>query len=662
MVCAAFGLLLCAQRIVADAIVTTGAEVRSFLGNKAGKLVYTRWELNEEGDPGWKTGRSLWYIDFSESTLREREIVRFEDVEPRNAIVSPDGQWVTFNTFLDDDLTNAESYICRLQENAQSTLIKIGIGGQPHWWTKPGTTEEYLIYSSGDLENGWNKYWQEKGETFIQRIDNQTKQPLGLPQLLLPYYANSGRSKAGGWLFVSGRATGAYKIDALDTEQAHIFSQTEWQIDRGCNPSISPHRSDKDVLVMINGAAVNSDLGYGAHTYFMIRDTKGTIVKAVPNPLRDENRYLDTPEWSSHVDYATVTGMEGDLVPPCDVFLFRISDTKFLKVIDGNNQWPYLWVEPEASELEPVVPGDTLKGGAQDSTPVFKPTINITNPRDGQTFVVGDTLHFQFSADTQGIDKIDVWLLPGGGSLLKLTPNGIKPRLDSGVRNPQWESFDWIVPELVGGQEVTSRGCKVMVGGSKNGIPVIADTSGSFTLKSRENPSSVPLVTLVAPNGSESYHVGDTLYIRWTADMEKIFEVDLWLVFDDRIDELKITTKGGIFAYSGPGVINPQWGNYPWVIPANVDGMSTVSNACSIIIRRYNATIEAHSDISDGTFSIAPAPDTPPDTIPANGSDSTQQTSAAKSGGGCGTGAGLAFLPPLFYVLRRKAKPKSSRE
>jgi hypothetical protein len=144
--------------------------------------------------------------------------------------------------------------------------------------------------------------------------------------------------------------------------------------------------------------------------------------------------------------------------------------------------------------------------------------------------------------------------------------------------------------------------------------------------------------------------------------MEKIFEVDLWLVFDDRIDELKITTKGGIFAYSGPGVINPQWGNYPWVIPANVDGMSTVSNACSIIIRRYNATIEAHSDISDGTFSIAPAPDTPPDTIPANGSDSTQQTSAAKSGGGCGTGAGLAFLPPLFYVLRRKAKPKSSRE
>jgi hypothetical protein len=395
--CAGAAVLLWTDLLAADAIVTSAADARSFLANKAAKLVYTRWELNEWGDAGWKTGRSLWYIDLSEEVLREREIVRFADVEPRNAIVSPDGQWVTFNTFLDDDFTNAESYICRLQQNAQSTLIKIGVGGQPHWWTKPGTTEEYLIYSSGDLENTWNKYWQEKGETFIQRIDSQTKQPLGSAQQLLPYYANSGRSKAG----------------------------------------------------------------------------------------------------------------------------------------------------------------------------------------------------------------------------------------------------------------------RVIVAGSRAGVERVADTtSGSFLLKSKQITPVGPLITLLSPNGSEHYEVGDTLFVLWTADKEKIYEVDIWLTFTDRPGEIKLTTAGGIGVYTNQGVANPLWGNFSWVIPDSVKGISTLSQKCRIAIKRYNATLPEHGDKSDSVFTIAAAPKDQTDTI----SPTPNQEHSNKSGGGCGTGAGLAFIPPLFYALRRKAKPKSSRE
>jgi len=71
-------------------VVVTGTQARTFLGGKTGKLVYTH--LDSDSDD--KTGRELRYLDLSEETLIEHTIVDLhsDGVEPRNALISPDGQ------------------------------------------------------------------------------------------------------------------------------------------------------------------------------------------------------------------------------------------------------------------------------------------------------------------------------------------------------------------------------------------------------------------------------------------------------------------------------------------------------------------------------------------------------------------------------------------
>jgi hypothetical protein len=128
--------------------VATGSQVREFLG-ASGTLVYTKLDCNDNSCN--KAGRSLWYVDFSEETLVERQVVDYHtaNTEPRNEIISPDGQWVTYNTRQSGNTL----YACRLQENSP-TPISLGTGALPVWWTKPGTSELYIIYVDRDLENG----------------------------------------------------------------------------------------------------------------------------------------------------------------------------------------------------------------------------------------------------------------------------------------------------------------------------------------------------------------------------------------------------------------------------------------------------------------------------------------------------------------------------
>ena len=213
-------LLLSIVSWIFAAPVVNGSKVRQFLGGVTGKLVYTVFE----GENGFKNGRALYYVDFKDEILIERKIIQENDAEPRNAIISNDGIWVTYNTM--DGARQSQSFICKVMENAPEK-ITIGNGAHPHWWVKPGTFEEYIITNTGDLETFWQLNFPSApqagvggGETYCQRIID--KRPSGNRTTLLPYFANAGRSRDGAWMFTSGRATGMYHIDSLATNNATI--------------------------------------------------------------------------------------------------------------------------------------------------------------------------------------------------------------------------------------------------------------------------------------------------------------------------------------------------------------------------------------------------------------------------------------------------------
>ncbi len=115
---------------------------------------------------------------------------------------------------------------------------------------------------------------------------------------------------------------------------------------------------------------------------------------------------------------------------------------------------------------------------------------------------------------------------------------------------------------------------------------------------------SAPLeaITLLEPDGGETYHVGDTMRIRWLADLQRISSGLLQISFNDGETYYAINTDSAI----APS--DPAWGDYPWVIPDSiVDGrnmVSTVSSQCRVMVSDYQITM---SDASRETFSIAAA-------------------------------------------------------
>jgi len=322
------------------AIIVTSNTVREFLDGRTGKLIYTKFE----GDDGFKNGRSLWYIDFSAATLVEKQVIYTSNTEPRNPIISSDGEWVVYNTLTQGggrgDNGECKSYVCRLQENATATFI--ANGAQPHWWVKPGTTEEYVIYTSGDLEQDWQMRWPpNEGGTSTSMIRLVNKQPSGSGSVLCYYYLNAGRTKNGEYMFTSGRATGIFRFNATVTQNATPLSMQEWD-NAGCNPSTSPHQETADLRFMQNCET---------HDHFAIRSVDGTITMD-HYKTDDGNKYWDTPEWSTHTDYATVVGSAVEISPPFDVYLFNTVTGAELRVIDGNCYWPHLWVGPDVNAVE----------------------------------------------------------------------------------------------------------------------------------------------------------------------------------------------------------------------------------------------------------------------------------------------------------------------
>jgi hypothetical protein len=348
-------IILCigAVSIATGSPLVTASQLRGFLGGRTGKLAYGKFD---NPDDHRRDCRTLCYIDFSEEGLPEHTVATHydENADVRNPSISPDGQWVAYNTLaiVGTGWDTKKIYICKLQDSAGKIYICDGAG--PRFWTKPGTDELYLIFTDRGFEEGFQFWFPSAsvngsfgGSTYIVRLD-KTMHPVGTPTVLVAYNCNGGRSKNGKWLFMSERATGTYEIDGNATAttsviRMHQFGPADendpaymW----GCNPSISPHMDDAAIRTL------HLDL---THEGYWVTSVTGTTIH-YDKPDNGEP-LMDLPEWSNHPDFITYVGHVGtDLnAHPWNIYVARYPSGTELKVLQGNYYHQHLWVNTDAA-------------------------------------------------------------------------------------------------------------------------------------------------------------------------------------------------------------------------------------------------------------------------------------------------------------------------
>jgi hypothetical protein len=204
-----------------------------------------------------------------------------------------------------------------------------------------------------------------------------------------------------------------------------------------------------------------------------------------------------------------------------------------------------------SSEGEPVVitPVD----------PNDKASLSLVSPVGGRAYTLGDSLHVTATVEGNGqgtINAIDVLLSPDGGR----TWGALSDRPVPVAAHSDFD-FSWKIPASFTADGKTfslaeNGDCLVRIAQHNTGDSLKASVSGKFKIE------DTVFIRLTNPLGGESFEVGDTLPITWTAKEDPndpILAVDVLLSPD--------SGKTWGFLRSGsiaPG--SPIWGRFPWVV------------------------------------------------------------------------------------------------
>ncbi|MBS3817012.1 MAG: S8 family serine peptidase [Candidatus Thermoplasmatota archaeon] len=210
------------------------------------------------------------------------------------------------------------------------------------------------------------------------------------------------------------------------------------------------------------------------------------------------------------------------------------------------------------------------------------PSVNLTRPDGGETFIAGDTetiwWNMSDSEDANTDLTVDLYYSNDTGSNWNVIQTGM-----AGAGNPN--SYDWLVPED------PSTNCLVRVDVTDtNGATSSNQSQSTFTI---EAPNSVPSVDLTRPDGGETFIAGSTETIWWnmsdSEDANTDLTVDLYYSNDTGSNWNVIQT-----GMAGSG--NPN--SYDWLVP---DDPSTNSLVRVDVTDTNGAT---SSDVSNNTFTI----------------------------------------------------------
>jgi len=246
---------------------------------------------------------------------------------------------------------------------------------------------------------------------------------------------------------------------------------------------------------------------------------------------------------------------------------------------DEHNDAIYTWTVPSTPSTQcrvKVMAYDEAGNVAEDTSDTDftiqeceSPSVSVIAPNGGQSWCTGSTHDILWSAsDNVEVTNVALYYSTDGGAVW----------IPIDEEEPNDGVYPWVVPDA------PSLHCRVKVVAYDEASNSGQDASDAdFTIRECQPPN----VSVIAPNGGESWCTGTSHYITWAAtDDDSVTRIALYY-----------STDGG----SGWIAIDedePNDGLYPWIIP------NTPSTGCRVKVIAFDETGSAGEDTSDGDFAI----------------------------------------------------------
>ncbi len=270
--------------------------------------------------------------------------------------------------------------------------------------------------------------------------------------------------------------------------------------------------------------------------------------------------------------------------------MFGIDSLGIYYSTDGGTSWDtvstgepndsnYAWTIPDTPSDSCLVrilaydPSQNL--GADLSDSLFRisdqtpPRVTVIAPNGGENWVVDEEDTVRWTAyDEYGVDSVNICYSVNGGSRWDTVSTG----------EPNDSSYTWTVPPT------PSDSCLVKIVAYDSYLNPGEDESDSLFTISDQTP---PEVTVLVPNGGESWAVGEEDTIRWMASDN---------VAVDHLDIYYSTDAGSNWDTVSVGEVNDSL--YVWMVP------STPSDSCLVRVIAHDPYLNQSEDESDSLFTI----------------------------------------------------------
>ncbi|MFA7302539.1 MAG: peptidoglycan-binding protein [Candidatus Paceibacterota bacterium] len=292
-------------------------------------------------------------------------------------------------------------------------------------------------------------------------------------------------------------------------------------------------------------------------------------------------------------------------------------DTKYLlEVVVGSKTCP-TGRTCDVDRNGTVTAADTLALGRYTGTDTKVPSIHVTYPNGGETFLLGkDTSDFRINwtaSNLTGTASLYLNLADGGTCLLGKAPVSAGTYLVAIGTNYRCPN----IPVAIGAGQY-----KVLIAtdtpdpsGSQAGVNDKSDNY--FTLVVNPTGGDAPSLTVTSPNGGEMWNIGETRNIRWTSHGAAAtgYGVQIGIV------DTRYSTEVGARGEATIANLARNTGGYSWTIPASVGSMllsDTAQAVYKIVVHSLSDSVTgvALADFSNAPFSIvAPAVEVPSTTV-----------------------------------------------
>jgi hypothetical protein len=280
----------------------------------------------------------------------------------------------------------------------------------------------------------------------------------------------------------------------------------------------------------------------------------------------------------------TWTATDGNGVESVDIYYSTNGGAGYTLIASGEeNDGTYPWTVPESVTDDALVKiratdpsmnvGEDVSDAAFSIAINVPPAVTVVAPNGGENWHAGDVEDINWTAtDVQGVDSVSVYYSSNGGADYTLIASG---EANDGT-------YPWTVPSAL------TDNALVKIRAYDPSLKVGEDVSdAAFSI----TDGTPPEVTLLAPDGGETWYAFDTEDIAWTAtDAHGVESVSIYY-----------STNGGRdYAQIASGEAND--GTYPWSVP------NAPTDSALVRVVAYDPSLNAGEAVSDSLFAIAKPP------------------------------------------------------